>query len=111
MVLMCTKYINYVAENILLPMLPEKNTVVLSFADHFKVDTINKDGLKYEEVFHDKTENRYGSYSKWNQTTYSSKKSLNTSSLRERPKIGNKDTSKEAILKKVTNTEYLYNIL
>lgn len=47
---------NYVAENILLPMLPEKNTVVLSFADHFKVDTINKDGLKYEEVFHDKTE-------------------------------------------------------
>ena len=50
--------------------------------------------------FHEKTENRYGSYSKWNQTTYSSKKTSHTSSLRERPKIGNKDTSKEAILKK-----------
>lgn len=47
---------NYVAENILLPMLSEKNTVILSFADHFKIDAINKDNIKYEEVFHKKTE-------------------------------------------------------
>ncbi len=47
---------NYVAENILYPMLPEKNTVVLSFADHFKIDTIAKDKFKFEDVFHKKTE-------------------------------------------------------
>lgn len=46
---------NYVAENILCPMLTEKNTVVLSFADHFKIDAIAKDKIKYEEVFIKKT--------------------------------------------------------
>jgi FMN phosphatase YigB (HAD superfamily) len=47
---------NYVAENILWPMLPEKNTVVLSFADHFKIDAIAKDKVRFEDVFHKKTE-------------------------------------------------------
>lgn len=47
---------NFIAENVLSPMLPPRNSVFLSFADHFKVDAITKDGLSYDRVFHDKDE-------------------------------------------------------
>lgn len=42
---------NYVAENIFIPLLPKKNTLVMAFADHFKVDAITKKNLNYENVF------------------------------------------------------------
>jgi hypothetical protein len=61
---------------------------------------ILQDILAKYPCFHEKTDNRFGSYSKWNHGTHSSKKISQATSLRERPKIGNKDTSKEAILKK-----------
>jgi hypothetical protein len=50
--------------------------------------------------FQEKTDHRFGSNSKWNHGTHFSKKTPHSSSMKERPKIGNKDTSKEAILKK-----------
>ena len=61
---------------------------------------ILQDILAKYPCFQEKTENRFGTYSKWNHGTHLSKKISNQSSLRERPKIGNKDISKEAILKK-----------
>ena len=39
---------NYFAEVILPKILPNKNTVVLAFADHFKVDCICKHDAKLE---------------------------------------------------------------
>lgn len=42
---------NYVAEKILPSILPPKNTVVLAFADHFKIDCITKYGADYNKVF------------------------------------------------------------
>ena len=42
---------NYVAENIFIPLLPKKNTLVMAFADHFKVEAITKRNLNYENVF------------------------------------------------------------
>jgi len=36
-------------------MLPPCPTVILALADHFKIDRMIKDGLKYEEVYHRKT--------------------------------------------------------
>lgn len=47
---------NYVGEKILYPMLLPKNTAFIAFADHFKVDSVVKANLKYEDVFHKKTE-------------------------------------------------------
>jgi len=47
---------NYVAEKLFIPQLPKKNTLVMGFADHFKVDSINKGDLKYEKVFGEKDE-------------------------------------------------------
>jgi putative hydrolase of the HAD superfamily len=45
---------NYIAENILYPMLPQKQTMFVSLADHFKIDVITKDGIPYEKVFIEK---------------------------------------------------------
>lgn len=45
---------NYVAEKLFIPLLPFKNTLVMGFADHFKIDAINKGNLKYEKVFGEK---------------------------------------------------------
>ena len=45
---------NYVAEKLFIPLLPFKNTLVMGFADHFKIDAINKENLKYEKVFGEK---------------------------------------------------------
>tara|TARA_R100001163_G_C5068174_1_gene208068 strand:+ start:1018 stop:2388 length:1371 start_codon:yes stop_codon:yes gene_type:complete len=42
---------NYVAENLFKAMLPVKNTLVLAFADHFKVECCAKDRVDYEKVF------------------------------------------------------------
>ena len=47
---------NFVIEKVFLPMLSVKQTVVLAFADHFKVDVVAKDKIPYENAFHDKTE-------------------------------------------------------
>lgn len=47
---------NYVAEKLYLPLLPKKNTLVMAFADHFKIDSINKSNLEYEKVFGEKDE-------------------------------------------------------
>lgn len=42
---------NYIAETILPRVLPTQNTVVLAFADHFKVEAIAKWGADYTKVF------------------------------------------------------------
>ena len=42
---------NYLAEKILPKILPQKNTVVLAFADHFKIECISKFGANYDKVF------------------------------------------------------------
>jgi hypothetical protein len=45
---------NYLAEVILPQILTKENTVVLAFADHFKVDCISKYGANYDKVFGEK---------------------------------------------------------
>ena len=45
---------NYIAEHILPKILPNKKTVILAFADHFKVDCIIKHNIEYERVFGEK---------------------------------------------------------
>ena len=45
---------NYIAEVVLKDILPKKNTVILAFADHFKVDCICKHGASYKKVFEKK---------------------------------------------------------
>jgi CO dehydrogenase nickel-insertion accessory protein CooC1 len=45
---------NYIAEKILPKLLPNKNTVVLAFADHFKIDCISKYGAEYDKVYGEK---------------------------------------------------------
>ena len=45
---------NYIAEKILPKILPNKNTVIIAFADHFKVDCIIKHGVDYNKVFGEK---------------------------------------------------------
>ena len=45
---------NYLAEEVLPKVLPKKNTVVLAFADHFKVDCICKHNADYNKVFGEK---------------------------------------------------------
>ncbi len=47
---------NYVAEKIVVPMLPEKKTLFLALANHFKVDAIVKCGLDRAKVFGRKDE-------------------------------------------------------
>ena len=42
---------NYIAEKILPFILEEKPTIVLAFADHFKIDCICKHGIEYDKVF------------------------------------------------------------
>jgi len=42
---------NYIAEKVLPEILPIKNTVVLAFADHFKVDAITKYGADINKVY------------------------------------------------------------
>ena len=55
--------------------------------------------VKYP-CFQEKNDNRFGHYSKWHHGNHSSKKPITNISLKERPKIGNKDTSKETTFKK-----------
>lgn len=45
---------HFVAKNVLLPMLPSKPSIILSFSDTLKIDAIVKDGLKREHVFEEK---------------------------------------------------------
>lgn len=45
---------NFIAEQILPKILPKKNTVVLAFADHFKVECITKHDASFDKVFGDK---------------------------------------------------------
>ena len=45
---------NYIAENILNEILPKKNTIIMAFADHFKVECITKRNVPYEKVFEKK---------------------------------------------------------
>ena len=45
---------NYIAEKILIKFLDTKPTIILAFADHFKIDSIGKHNLEYEKVFHKK---------------------------------------------------------
>lgn len=47
---------NHIAEKILLPLLPPKNTMVVALADHFKIDAVAKDRCPYERVFIQKDE-------------------------------------------------------
>ena len=42
---------NYIAENILKKFLGDTPTIVLAFADHFKIDSIGKFDLDYDKVF------------------------------------------------------------
>ncbi len=42
---------NYVAERMFQPMLPERKTILLAFANHFKIDAIVKAGLDRNKVF------------------------------------------------------------
>ena len=42
---------NYIAENILPSILPNKNTVILAFADHFKIDCITKYNANFDKVY------------------------------------------------------------
>ena len=42
---------NYVTENIIQHLLTPKKTLLLAFADDFKIETITKDNLSYERVF------------------------------------------------------------
>ena len=45
---------NYIAENILFNFLKNEPTIILAFADHFKIDTIGKYNLDYDKVFIEK---------------------------------------------------------
>lgn len=45
---------NYIAEKILFNFLKSKPTIVLAFADHFKIDSIGKYNLEYDKVFENK---------------------------------------------------------
>lgn len=42
---------NYIAEKVLPSVLQDKRTIVLAFADHFKIDCICKYNLEYDKVF------------------------------------------------------------
>lgn len=42
---------NYIAERMFQPMLPERKTIFLAFANHFKIDAIVKENLDREKVF------------------------------------------------------------
>ena len=42
---------NYIAEIVLPKMLSQKNTVVLAFADHFKIDCISKHNADFNKVY------------------------------------------------------------
>ncbi len=46
---------NFVVEKILSPLLEEKPTIFLAFADHFKVEVVVKDGFSHADIFHNKT--------------------------------------------------------
>ncbi len=45
---------NYIAEVILPKLLSQKNTVVLAFADHFKIDCITKHNAEFDKVYGEK---------------------------------------------------------
>lgn len=47
---------DFVAKNVLYPLLPKKRTLFLAFADQLKIDGIVKDGLDREKVFGTKDE-------------------------------------------------------
>ena len=45
---------NYIAEVILPQLLSQKNTVILAFADHFKIDCITKHNAEFDKVYGEK---------------------------------------------------------
>ena len=45
---------NYIAEEILFNFLKSKPTIILAFADHFKIDSICKYNLDYDKVYENK---------------------------------------------------------
>ena len=45
---------NYIAEKILFNFLKSKPTIILAFADHFKIDSIGKFDLDYDKVYKNK---------------------------------------------------------
>ena len=45
---------NFIGEKILINFLESKPTVILAFADHFKIDSISKYNLDYEKVYEKK---------------------------------------------------------
>jgi hypothetical protein len=47
---------NYIAENLFYHALPQKNTLIMALADHFKVDTVSKDNVEFDKVFVKKDE-------------------------------------------------------
>jgi hypothetical protein len=48
---------NYIAEKILPSILKQKSTMVIAFADHFKIDCICKLDIEYDKVFGKKDHN------------------------------------------------------
>ena len=42
---------NFIAENVLDEILPKKNTLIMAFADHFKIDCICKHNVDYDKIF------------------------------------------------------------
>ena len=42
---------NYIAEKLFYRSRPQKNTLIMALADHFKVDTVSKDQVEFEKVF------------------------------------------------------------
>ena len=42
---------NYIAENILNEILPKENTLIMAFADHFKIDCINKHNVEFNKIY------------------------------------------------------------
>jgi len=45
---------NYIAEKIFLPKLPQKKTLIISFADHMKIQIMAQYNISYERLFHKK---------------------------------------------------------
>lgn len=47
---------NFISEKVFIPFLEKKNTLVIALSDHFKVETIVKDGFDYTKVYFKKDE-------------------------------------------------------
>lgn len=73
----------------------------LNTTKHWISNNVLQEILTKYTCFTEKTDHRFGHYSKWNNGNHSSKNYMHqNTSVKERPKIGIKDTSKEASFKK-----------